>query len=524
MAKKKVVSTFLFILCAALLTLAGCGKSSSSTPAPIAPGTTAPTVVVTTPAPDSTGVTPNAPITITFSTAMDTSTINGSTFIVKDAGNYAASGTVSCSGTTATFTPSAHLDYLMPYTATITTGAKDAAGNALSAEYILHFTTATTSTPLIDAAVLKDWIDDGLVNGAGNTRVVVLDVGSQATYSAGHIPGAQFVNSADIYQNRQEGPAVDVNMVLDGPHMDALVQKYGIDDTTTIVFTTSSILNATRAYWTFRYWGFPKEKLKVLDGLNTTWGTTYGLSTAASPSPSPSTYSVKSNVSLRTDLRASLSEMIGVASGSSVNTVILDSRSTATSGSYAGIAGSTGGVFNPSGDFVVFEGHIKGAQALNYTTMYDATTLQFKSSGDLTAMLATVGIDSTKTTYTHCRTGVIASLSFFVLDAVLGWPAVDYDGSWSQWGQLSADSANGGMLAADSPWRTDIASLSESITYNHATKAVERLALDGGICSSSTSTTGTITYSPAGCTPVAPESYATSANQIEEADAVYMGH
>jgi 3-mercaptopyruvate sulfurtransferase SseA len=397
----------------------------------------------------------------------------------------------------------------------------------LATNYTWNFTTVTTPSPLLDAAVLKSWIDNGVVNSTGGSRVVILDVSTASTYTPGHIPGALLADSA-IYQNRQEGPAVDINMVLDGAHMDAFVQKYGIDNNTTIVFTTSSILNATRAYWMFRYWGFPKEKLKVLDGFNTTWNTTYpsSISTGASPTITPSTYSVKSNTSLHSELRASLSEMISVASGSVANAVILDSRTTSTSGSYAGIAGSTAGVFNPSGDYVVFEGHMKGAKALLYTTMYDATTLQFKSSSDLTAMFATVGIDNTKTTYSHCRTGVIASLPFFVLDAILDWPAVDYDGSWSQWGQMSADTANGGMLAAGSPWITDIPSLTEttSIVYNHATKAVELLSLDGSVCSSQTSTTGTITYSPASCTPTAPDSYAASGNQIEEADAVYMGH
>lgn len=383
--------------------------------------------------------------------------------------------------------------------------------------------TPSAPSPLLDPAVLKGWIDSGVVNGTGNNRVVILDINSQATYSTGHIPGAQFAASTDLYQNRQEGPAVDVSMVLEGSLMDALVQKLGIDGNTTIVFTASSILNATRAYWTFRYWGFPKDKLKLLNGLNTTWNTTYAssISTGATPSITPSTYSVKSNASLRTDLRASLSEMISVASGSVANAVILDSRTTSTAGSYAGIAGSTTGVFNPTGDYVVFEGHMKGAKALDYTTMYDAATLQFKSPSVLTAMFATVGIDSTKTTYAHCRAGVIASLTFFVLDAILDWPVLDYDGSWSQWGQMSADSSNGGKLAADSPWRTDIPSLSELVVYNHATKAVELLSLDGSICSSQTSTTGTITYSSS-CTPVAPDSYAASGNQIEEADAAYM--
>ncbi|MDA8423965.1 MAG: selenite/tellurite reduction operon rhodanese-like protein ExtH [Nitrospiraceae bacterium] len=381
----------------------------------------------------------------------------------------------------------------------------------------------TTPTPLIDSATLKGWIDNGALTATGTSRAIILDVNSQATFSAGHIPGAQFVNSSDIYQNRQEGPAVDVNMVPDGSHMDALIQKNGIDNNATIVFTSSSILNATRAYWTFRYWGFPKEKLKLLNGINTAWTTAYGLSTTTTPTATPSTYSVKSNASLRADLRASLSEMMSVASGSVTNAVILDTRTTSTTGSYAMVLGSTPGVFSPSGDYVVFEGHMKGAKALDYTTLYDATTLQFKTPDAIKTLLAAVGVDGTKTTYVHCRTGVIASLPFFILDALLDWPVEDYDGSWSQWGQLSANSANGGMLAADSPWRTDIPALSEAVAYNHAAKAVEELALDGSVCSSTLSTTNVITYSSS-CTPSAPDSYALSGNQVEEADAAYMGH
>jgi hypothetical protein len=203
--------------------------------------------------------------------------------------------------------------------------------------------------------------------------------------------------------------------------------------------------------------------------------------------------------------------------------VILDARSSSTTGSYAGVAGSTAGVFAPAGDFVVFEGHIKGAQALDYKTMYDATSFQFAAPDVLAAALAAVGSSSTKTTYVHCRTGMIASLPFFVLDAILGWPAADYDASWSQWGQLSADAANGGRLAPGSPWITDTAALSAGITYNHATQPVELLTSDGASCSGTLSTANVATYGVPGCEATfAPDSSATSGNQVEEEDALYM--
>jgi hypothetical protein len=62
---------------------------------------------------------------------------------------------------------------------------------------------------------------------------------------------------------------------------------------------------------------------------------------------------------------------------------------------------------------------------------------------------------------------VIASSAFFVLDGILGWSVELYDGSWSQWGQLSANAANGGQLRADSPWRTDIPSRSGLVAFNY---------------------------------------------------------
>jgi 3-mercaptopyruvate sulfurtransferase SseA len=191
--------------------------------------------------------------------------------------------------------------------------------------------------------------------------------------------------------------------------MDTLVQKYGIDKNTTIVFTSGaaspgagSVLNATRAYWMFRYWGFPKEKLKLLDGINFSFKATYGLAPGDPLTPAPSTYSVKNNVLLRTDLRASLSDMINVAEGKVANAVPVDMRSSETNGSYIGKRGSTGGVFNPGSDYTAFEGRVKGARALDYTTMLNsANNYRFQSADVLAAMFNAIGIDSTKLTHVY---------------------------------------------------------------------------------------------------------------------------
>src|SRR4030067_3074226 len=105
---------------------------------------TPPTVSSTNPSGGATGIAVNSVISATFSEAMNSSTINTSTFTLSGNSNP-VSGTVGYSGTTATFTPSANLANNTTYTAAITTGVTDAAGNALSSNYIWSFTTAAVS-------------------------------------------------------------------------------------------------------------------------------------------------------------------------------------------------------------------------------------------------------------------------------------------------------------------------------------------------------------------------------------------
>src|SRR5439155_1542237 len=79
-------------------------------------------------------------IATTFSEAMDVSTINTTTFTLTQRTTPVA-GTVNYSGVTATFTPVDTLAPLTTYTVSISTGAKDLAGNALTSDITWSFTT-----------------------------------------------------------------------------------------------------------------------------------------------------------------------------------------------------------------------------------------------------------------------------------------------------------------------------------------------------------------------------------------------
>ena len=88
-------------------------------------------------------------VTATFSETLDPSTVNGSTFELRDGGNalVPASVTWNAATRTATLTPSAALSPSTTFTATLHGGAtdprlKDLAGNALAVNFVWSFTTA----------------------------------------------------------------------------------------------------------------------------------------------------------------------------------------------------------------------------------------------------------------------------------------------------------------------------------------------------------------------------------------------
>jgi hypothetical protein len=103
----------------------------------VAPDITPPNVSITSPTDNATGVAVYTPITATFSEIMDPTTVTNDTFTL----NNGVTGTVYLAGNTANFTPSSNLAYTTTYTATITSGVHDAAGNAMAIPYTWTFTT-----------------------------------------------------------------------------------------------------------------------------------------------------------------------------------------------------------------------------------------------------------------------------------------------------------------------------------------------------------------------------------------------
>ena len=114
-----------------------------------------PAVISTDPEDDATGVALNKKISATFSEGMNPLTINNSTFLVYQ-GSTAITGVVTYSGNTALFSPAINLLPNTMYTGTITTGAKDPAGNSIANDYIWTFTTGTTADIVAPTVISTD--------------------------------------------------------------------------------------------------------------------------------------------------------------------------------------------------------------------------------------------------------------------------------------------------------------------------------------------------------------------------------
>ncbi|MBC7545592.1 MAG: DUF3494 domain-containing protein [Candidatus Sericytochromatia bacterium] len=108
--------------------------------------TSAPLLLTTTPANAAPNVAQNFRPTAAFNEPMNPATITAATFTVTQ-GTTPVAGTVTYTGTTATFTPTAILAANTTYTGRLTTGAKDLAGNPLAGDVVWQFTTATGASP-----------------------------------------------------------------------------------------------------------------------------------------------------------------------------------------------------------------------------------------------------------------------------------------------------------------------------------------------------------------------------------------
>lgn len=240
--------------------IAGCGDGGGSNPGGGGnePDGTLPTVSATHPNDAATGVAINRKITATFSEAMDAATMTSTTFTVLQ-GTTPVSGAVSYGNAIAVFTPAGNLASNTAFTATVTTGAKDASGNPLAADKTWSFTTGSTAdnaAPTVSATDPEDLATEVAIN-----RPIT------ATFS----------------EEMDPATITGANFTVTGPGAASVAGTVAYDGTARLAtFTPSSDLAANTIFTATMSTGVKDLAGNAL-AANTAWSFTTGATAAAGP-------------------------------------------------------------------------------------------------------------------------------------------------------------------------------------------------------------------------------------------------
>lgn len=260
-----------------------------------------------------------------------------------------------------------------------------------------------------EMVVSSDWLNAHL----NDPLVVVVEVGDRADYDAGHIPGARFVP-------RQEVVADCDGLPNELPNDDALIETFtrtGIGDWKRIVIYSRDPLLAARTWFTLDYLGHG-YRASVLDGGFEKWtADRHQVSTAKmSVLPVPFTVATRPFSVVKFDTMRAI-----VRNRSHTNIVTIDARASINfSGEIAG-----------SG--IKRRGHIPGAVSVPWTANLTADAPHVLRDVDsLRQMYDSAGVTQEIAVVTYCRTGMEATMTYFVL-RYLGYDVALYDGSFVEW-------------------------------------------------------------------------------------------
>ena len=264
--------------------------------------------------------------------------------------------------------------------------------------------------------VTTDWVaqhgsDEGV-------RLLEVDVDT-AAYDEGHISGAVGLNwqTQLCDQVRRD--------ILTKEQFEQLCQDSGISNDTTIIFYgDNNNWFATYALWQFRYYGHDESKLKVMNGGRQKWIDEGRELVTEAPSPASTDYKAKFPDD---NVRATKDHVLPTLDQGVVN--LVDVRSPAE---------FTGEIIAPPGlpETAQRPGRIPGAANIPWATAV-ADDGTFKSYEELREIYEGAGVDPDKETVAYCRIGERSSHTWFALKYLLGYEKVrNYDGSWTEWGNL----------------------------------------------------------------------------------------
>jgi len=275
---------------------------------------------------------------------------------------------------------------------------------------------AAAAAPAVRSNILvsTDWLAQHLKD----PKIVILEVSrDRMAYDAGHIPGARYVGLSDIVVTRDG----ILNELPPAAALKQVFERAGVsDDTRVILYGDSSVLPATRAYFTLDYLGHGETAL--LDGGLPKWKSESRPLAKETPEVKQGRFTPRPRPEVLVEINAVKDLSYSATNAPTAAPVLLDARTTAE---FSGTTAASSEIPRP--------GHIPGAANVYW--------MQGQASKDDMTLLPELGlrklyeasgITPDRPVVTYCNTGMQASQSYFTLK-YLGYDVSMYDGSFSEW-------------------------------------------------------------------------------------------
>ncbi len=248
-------------------------------------------------------------------------------------------------------------------------------------------------------------------------RLVEVDVDTSA-YDQGHIPGAVGWNWQTQLQDNIRRDLISKQA------LEQLLGRSGIsNDTTILLYGDNNNWFAAYALWQLKYYGHKDARL--INGGRKKWVEEKRPLTTEPSKVTPATYHATGPDE---SIRARKEDVFSIVEKRSRGNLV-DVRS---------VDEFTGKIIAPPGmsETAQRAGHIPTAANVPWAQAANEDGT-FKSADQLQQLYGSKGVNGKDEVIAYCRIGERSSHTWFVLKYLLGYDRVkNYDGSWTEWGNL----------------------------------------------------------------------------------------
>ena len=271
------------------------------------------------------------------------------------------------------------------------------------------------------------WVEDR-IQDTTKVRIAEVDYDPKSNYMLGHIPGSV------LFDWKQDINDPVSRNVLSKQACEDLLQRVGIsNDTTLILYGDFNNWFAAFAFWVFKYYGY--KDVRLMNGGRKKWLQEDRPLSKEIPSnyPKGNFKASEPDNNIRVFLNQ-VKEALEDANKKVRGIKLVDVRSPKE---------FTGEILAPPEyptEHAQRGGHIPSAVNIPWAQAVNDNDGTFKSVDELRKLYESKDITPDKEVIAYCRIGERSSHTWFVLKYLLGYPNVkNYDGSWTEWGNMIAN-------------------------------------------------------------------------------------